>query len=90
MYVGDLTGDKDGYLELTEPAVVVPGDDGSGGPTGYTVVPLTKDPYGVVGPVLLSVEHVVMIGAVGANAGIEDAYLDAMQGQAPPPSPGSS
>ena len=86
VYLGDLVGDEGGYLRLEAPAVVLP-ETAEGGAASYRVTALTADPYGLVGPVIIPREQATLIGAVAAGSSIEGAYLDAMSGAQPSPSP---
>lgn len=88
VYLGDLVDDADGYLRLEAPAVVLP--EAAAEAASYRVVPLSADPYGLVGPVIVPREQAMLIGAVAAGSSIERAYLDAVGGAAPSASPTGS
>jgi hypothetical protein len=88
VYLGELTGDTGGYVELSAPAIVLP--EGGGDESTYRVVSLTNDPYAIVGPVLIPREQILVIGAVAARTSIEQAYLDAIAKGTMSPSPAPS
>jgi hypothetical protein len=79
VYLGALEDEGD-YLQLTGPAVIVPGSTEEE-TTSYAVQPLSGDPYRIVGPILIDPARVAFIGAVSAGSGIERAYHDAMSAQ---------
>lgn len=88
VYLGAVDASEDGWI-LSDPAIVVP--EGAEGPeTSYAVQPLSGDPYGIGGPILIPRDRVLFLGGVRAGSGIEAAYQTAMSGggETPPPSPG--
>lgn len=88
VYVGSLEPADESWV-LTDPAVVLPTST-TGGEASYSVQPLTGDPYGIGGPILIPRERVLFLGGVRAGSGIEAAYRAALagSGQNPTPSPG--
>jgi hypothetical protein len=87
VYVGAIDATDGGWI-LSDPAVVIPEatEDDS---TRYSVQPLTDDPYGIGGPILIPRDRVLFLGGIRAGSGIDAAYQAALAqtGVEPTPSP---
>ena len=77
LYLGEIVSERDGFLQISGAAVVIPDAGSSGSASQLLVQLLTGDPYALGGDILIASDHVTLVGAVIPGSGLEKAYRQA-------------
>lgn len=89
IYLGTIVSDRDGYLRLAQPAILIPDADSDTAGPQLLVQLLILDPYDLAGDVLIASDQVTLVGPVIPGSGLEQAYRQAT-GQTTSESPTAS
>lgn len=77
-YVGRMSEAGRGFLVLSDPVVVTRQNGGDGQADEFFATPLTADPYGIDGPIVISEMQIIHAADVALDSSLADAYQAAM------------